>query len=214
MKNSTLFILIAFLTITTLKAQSEFRWGAKSGVNFASISGDFSEQFDGRTGIHLGVLAELPLLKRIALQPEILYSSQGAKRDMRPGDGPLVVSKINYITVPVMAKYYISDKLSIMAGPQFGFLVSAKNESTGSGLENGNTATTEEDTKDAINTLELGVGVGLEYRLPFNLFLQARYIVGLSNVNDDSVSEVLGSFYFANVESRNRVFQLSAGFSF
>ncbi|RZJ55928.1 MAG: PorT family protein, partial [Flavobacterium sp.] len=35
---------------------------------------------------------------------------------------------LSYLNVPIMAKYYVIEKLSLEAGPQIGFLLSAKNQ--------------------------------------------------------------------------------------
>jgi hypothetical protein len=212
MKKAMVFIAIAVLTMGTAQSQ-EFRLGAKAGANFATISGDFTDELRGTVGFHIGALTEIPLLKKLSLQPEIIYSYQGARRDTRATDGPLVETKLGYINAPIMAKYYVLDGLSIMAGPQFGILIAAKNEIAPSGFE-GVGEYSEENIKDELNTLDIGVGIGAEYRLPFGVFFQLRYVFGLSNINDDSTDMVLGSFYFKNVKNYNNVFQISAGYSF
>jgi hypothetical protein len=213
MKNRLLFLVFTVLAFANLNAQSEFRLGAKGGINFSTIGGDFTSELRGMVGFHVGGLAEIPLLKKLSLQPEILYSTQGARRDTRATDGPLTETKLGYINIPVMSKYYILDGLSVMAGPQLGILVAAKNEVTPSGF-GGNGEYYEKDIKDELNSLDIGLGIGAEYRLPFDVFFQMRYVFGLTNVNDESTDMVLGSFYFEDVKNYNNVFQISAGYSF
>src|SRR5690606_37981709 len=213
MKKYLPFFAIVLFVFTNLNAQSAFRLGAKAGVNFASIGGDFTNDTRGLVRFHIGGLTEIPLFNNFSIQPEILYSAQGSKRDTRATDGPLVETNLNYINIPVVAKYYFTNNFSIMAGPQVGVLVTAKNEITPSGF-GGNAEISETDIKDDIRALDVGVGIGAEYRLPFGIFAQVRYVFGLSNVNDNSEDKVLGYYYFPDVKNHNNVFQISAGYSF
>jgi hypothetical protein len=212
MKNILILILGFLIASPKIIAQTEMKFGLKAGVNLANIGGDFSDNTRGIFGFNIGGLAEVPIIKNLSLQPEILFSSQGSKRDDRAGDGPLVVTKLNYINAPIMAKYYFTDGFSIMGGPQIGLLVAAKSELTPSGFGGGEYS--EENIKDDMNALDIGLGIGAEYRLPFGAFAQFRYVFGLSNVNDNSEDRVLGYYYFPDVKSRNNVLQVSLGYSF
>lgn len=212
MKKLLIFKLFLLMAFSHLNAQSTFRLGAKAGVNFATIGGDFTNDTRGVFGFHVGGLTEIPILKNTSVQPEILYSTQGSKSDTRATDGPLVETKLSYINVPIMVKYYIIDGFSFMGGPQLGVLVAAKNEITPSGFGDG--VYHEKEIKDDINALDFGVGIGAEYRLPLGVFVQLRYVFGLSNVNDNGEDMVLGNYYFKDVKSHNNVFQVSVGYSF
>ena len=52
--------------------------GAKAGVNLSTLTGDISG-IKGRTSFHLGGVAEFPISEKLSIQPELLFSSQGAK---------------------------------------------------------------------------------------------------------------------------------------
>ncbi len=214
MKTNSIFILLVLSSLFSLNAQSNLRFGAKGGINFANVVGDFSEKFTNRTGFHLGGTAEIPVLKKFFFQSELLYSIQGTKNNEFPVDGPLTETKLEYLNIPLLGKYYLMEGLSLMAGPQVGFLLSAKNEITPSGFIDGPAQTYEEDVKKYLNTVDIGMALGAEYRFAFGAFLQMRYIIGLSNINKSSTEWVLGNFYFPDTKNRNRVWQLSAGFSF
>ena len=60
MKKLLLFVAIAVMTISNAQSQ-ELRIGAKAGVNFASVGGDFTDNYDGRTSFHIGGLVEIPI---------------------------------------------------------------------------------------------------------------------------------------------------------
>ncbi len=112
MKKVLLVTAIAVLGLATVNAQ-EIKFGAKGGLNFASITGDNIDESGLTTGIHFGVLAEIPLSEKFSFQPELLYSSQALN--------------LNYLNIPLMGKYYLTKGFSLEVGPQIGFLLSAKN---------------------------------------------------------------------------------------
>lgn len=217
MKKLLLFAAFAAFTFTAANAQSEFRIGFKGGANFASVGGDFTDNYDGRISFHLGGLVEIPISDKFAVQPELLYSSQGAKSEYDDSFGDSIVIgkeklKLDYINIPIMAKYYIIDGLSVEAGPQFGVLISAKNEyeiSDFRGDESG-----DDDVKDLYKTLDISFGFGGSYRLNNGLFFSARYVLGISDItNEDDLGD-FGPFGIEAFKQRNSVIQLSAGFSF
>ena len=124
MKKLLLTAVFAVLTIASINAQE---FGAKAGVNFASLNGD--EDFDGRTSFFVGGVVEFEISESFSLQPELLYSSQGAKSSFsEEGFDIESTIKLDYLNIPIMAKYYVTEGFSIEAGPQIGFLLSAKAE--------------------------------------------------------------------------------------
>ena len=53
-------------------------FGAKAGANFASIGGDETDDLGTRTSFHFGVTAGIAVSDNFTVQPELVYSSQGA----------------------------------------------------------------------------------------------------------------------------------------
>ncbi|ALM48427.1 hypothetical protein AMR72_05645 [Flavobacterium psychrophilum] len=177
-----IFLFAALAGSFAMQAQA-INFGIKAGANFSNFSGDIDT--DGITNFHAGAVLELNIVPTFSVQAEGLFSSQGATYK----DTALDIARdinLDYISVPVMAKFYIlPERLSLMAGPQFSFLVS--------------------DAKDAFETksFDLAAAGGVELKIIAGLFAQARYTVGLNNVSD--VSEV---------DVKNNVFQLSVGYMF
>ena len=217
MKKLLLFVAVTALSVGATQSQ-ELRFGAKAGVNFASIGGDDTDGIGGRTSFHVGGLAEIPLFDKFAIQPELLYSSEGAQdKDTETYMGVTVeyksTLKLDYINIPIMAKYYIIDGLAAEAGPQFGILVSAKAEDEISG--GGDSESETYDVKDQFKTLDVGFGLGASYRLDFGLFFSARYIIGLSDITEDIEYDLgYGMTVVDDSKQKNNVFQLSVGYTF
>ena len=205
MKNS-LFVLSVFFFLSAVSLQAQqTRFGVKAGVNFASISGDDTEDLSSRTGLHLGAVMQIPFSERFSFQGELLYTSVGAKfEESEDGFNLESIEKLNYIALPILAKFYAAPGFSLEAGPQAAFLVSAKNETTAS--FEGETETETEDIAEFISTFDLAFALGAAYELENGLFFSARYNLGISNI----VADAGGSGY----SNQNSVIQLSAGFMF
>lgn len=164
-----IFFLLTALAGTFATQAQAIDFGIKAGANFANFNGDLDS--DGITNFHAGVVLELNVVPTFSVQAEALYSSVGA--EFEDTFGGTVVSNardlnLDYISVPVLAKYYIlPEKLSIMAGPQFSFLVDEAEESYNS------------------NSFDMAAAGGIELKIIAGLFAQARYTIGLTDVYDD-----------------------------
>lgn len=189
-------------------AQQEVKFGPKAGVNFANISGQDNAEM--KTGFHVGAVAEIKFNEKFSIQPEVLYSAQGAKYEYFVGNNKLAdaTQSLDYINIPIMAKYYIVDGFSVEAGPQVGFLTKAErkfeNAVTGSSLSSG-------DNKDDFKSVDFGVNFGLAYDLPSGLFINARYNLGLSKIGEDYT---IGNTTFEAADHKNSVIQVGLGYKF
>ena len=194
MKKLLLTAVFAVITIVSINAQE---FGAKAGVNFASLNGD--EDFDGRTSFFVGGVVEFEISESFSIQPELLYSSQGAKSSFsEEGFDFETIIKLDYLNIPIMAKYYVTEAFSIEAGPQVGFLLSAKSEWEADGESDS------EDIKDELSSIDFGLNFGLGYKLDSGLNFGARYNLGLSNVPDSG----------DDIDLKNGVFQIAVGYFF
>lgn len=184
-------LAIGVIMISGISNAQHVNFGVKGGLNFYNISNDNSSKYDMKTGIHLGVLGHIHLDKSIAVQPELVYSSQGAKYTAGGIDYKL---KLGYINLPVMLQYMFNNGFRLEAGPQVGFLVSAKTE--------GDNKTV--DVKSGYKTVEFGVGLGAGYIKPSTgLGVGLRYNAGLSNINENT-----------SLKTTNGGFQLSLFYQF
>lgn len=182
MKKLLLVTAITILGLANMNAQ-DVKFGIKSGLNFATITGDNTSKDQTVTAFNIGAMAEIKISEKFSFQPELLYSPQGYS--LNNGSDNRIA--LNYLNIPLMGKYYATKRLSLEAGPQIGFLLSTK------GINN----------KDLFKTTDFGVNFGLGYKLDSGLNFGARYVLGLTNIND------VGTF-----KNKNGVFQLSVGYFF
>lgn len=203
MRNLILASALMLCMCFAVNAQ-DISFGAKAGVNFASIGGDDTEDVDSRTGFHVGVLAEFMLTEQFGIQPELLYSMQGAKGEYSESGIRLKEElKLDYLNLPILAKYKVTPGFSLHLGPQVGFLLSAEDEIEFS--MDGETVTETEDIKDFVSSVDFGLTGGLGYELDMGVFFNARYYLGLSNINEEGDSDY---------SQQNNVIQLSVGYMF
>ena len=187
------------LSTTFLTAQEYVRFGAKGGVNFTNMTSDGFKDNSSRTGFHLGLLAEVPVGDRFSIQPEVLYSTQGTEAESNfSGQDFSGEYNLDYIQVPVLAKFYLFPALSLEAGPSFNFLVEEE-VSLSSGAE------ISSDTGYG-STFEFGGAVGLSFNVSHNFFIGARYTQGLTDAFD--------SENWDEDAVNNNGFQVGVGFMF
>ncbi|WP_191859789.1 porin family protein [Hanstruepera ponticola] len=195
MKKLILCAALTAFVFNSTNAQMDVSFGVKGGVNFANLNGDIEDN-DMKVGFHVGGVAEIMFNEKMGFQPEILYSSQGTKFEE---GGAKLKYNLDYINVPLMAKFYPTKGFNIEAGPQVGFLVSSKAKYE----FNGDSETT--DIED-LKSIDFGLNFGLGYKMDNGLNFGARYNLGLSNVNDADNSD--------DFKVSNGVIQVSVGFMF
>ncbi|WP_111706244.1 porin family protein [Lutibacter citreus] len=188
MKKVLLIAVITILGLTNVNAQ-DINFGIKGGLNFASISGDNTENIDPVTAFNLGIMSEIQISNKFSFQPELMFSGVGYSIE----DDTVA---LNYLNIPLMAKYYLTKGFSVEAGPQIGYLLSAKNESV--------------DIKDSFNSVDFGLNVGIGYKLDNGLNFGARYNFGLSDINKSDVENING--FTGN--NKNSALQISIGYFF
>ncbi|WET04353.1 porin family protein [Flavobacterium sp. YJ01] len=177
MKKILLLAVFTVLGLANVNAQ-EIKFGAKSGFNFSTVNGSNTNNIDYVTSYHVGVVSEIPISEKFSFQPEIMYSRQGYSFNTD-------VIAMNYLNIPLMGKYYVTKGLSLEAGPQIGFLLSAKNE--------------EIKVTNSYTTFDFGANFGVGFKLENGLNFGVRYNLGITKVDTDN---------------RNGAFQVSVGYFF
>ena len=185
------FIIIGLILSTTAGAQSipvvskvtkalpRVDFGVKIGANFAQLGGDNWEQ-SYKPGIMGGAFVGLRKHK-VGVQVEALintshYTTQNIIDSVHKGD-----FRATYFDIPVLFEYRIISgkllpKVWVMVGPQFSSLMSIKSLNDYSG-----------DVKSSFKSGNFSGVVGLEIRY-LKFTLGGRYILGLTNIQNESVT--------------------------
>ncbi len=184
-----IFFASAALLVTVFASaqNSNVHFGLKAGLNVASVNVENGTDLDSKASFHVGGLAHIHVSPHFAVQPELVFSGQGGEANNN------VKLNLGYVNVPVMFQYMTGTGFRLEAGPQLGFMLSAKTKS-------GNTTV---DVKDNYKTVDFGLGLGAGYKFMDSGFgIDARYNFGISSFNEGTT------------DLQNRVFQVGVFYQF
>ena len=176
LKTTAFALLLLTLTATHSFAQSSLQWGLKGGGNYFKVGG---RSFDNTyySSFSAGAYADLNYTAHWTIRGELLWNQTIAKTsaefsNIYAGYGPVSYQQVylNYVTIPILATFKPIPELSILLGPQYGFLV---DQTTGLLQQSPQKAFSRSDFS-LIFGGELNVG-----KVKFGL----RYSEGLNNIN-------------------------------
>jgi hypothetical protein len=188
MKMYLMGLITAILMTGTAMAQ-HVNIGIKGGLNVYNIYNNNSS-YDYKPGFHAGLLSHIHIAKHFGLQPEIVYSTQGAQYNFAGMNTKL---NLDYINVPVLFQCMFGNGFRIQAGPQVGFLINAKSK----------TNNVKSDFKNDMETIDFGIGFGASYVHQSGWGIDGRYNFGLTDINK-----------YGSANLTNRGFQLGLFFLF
>ena len=115
------------------KTRDEFSFGFKIGSNFSNIYDSQVDKFtaDGKYGLAAGAFLSLPIGKVVGIQPEIIYSERGFKASGSfLGSNYSATRTTTFIDVPILLALKPISYLTVLAGPQYSFLIKQNNNFT------------------------------------------------------------------------------------
>jgi hypothetical protein len=171
-----LSLMLLTLITTNVDAQQSLQLGVKAGANFFKVGG---RSFDGKVkpGFSGGAYGELNFTSRWALQPELLFNQTIAKTsaDFNSIYGGVSYQQVslNYISLPILLVFKPVPELSILIGPQYGYLVS---QTTGLLLNQ------QDKDKDAFKKNDISLVFGGQLNLG-KVKIGLRYSAGLNDIS-------------------------------
>lgn len=169
----TILVTVLLVAISSNMQAQLVKFGIKAGLNYANQTGSditvnsTNYNTDAITSYHAGLIAEIKLLDSFSIQPELLYSTQGATYKNVDEE---FKNELGYLSIPVLAKINFNKFVSLELGPQASFLLSERNNF---------------DVKDA-NTFDFAVVGGLALNITSHFFIQGRYGLGLTDASKDA----------------------------
>ncbi|QCK16542.1 porin family protein [Mangrovivirga cuniculi] len=185
MKKLIILSIITLLGLSSKINAQDVSYGLKTGLNIANVIGGDADRNNLFT-FHAGGFVEFGVNEKFSIQQEILFSRQGSEIDNSQE------VRLDYLAFPILAKYYLTDYISIEAGPQISFLVEDKVVYNENGYP--------PSELDA-NSFDLGLNIGFGYNISSRLLAQMRYNYGITTISE-------------NPDSNNSVFQISVGYKF
>ncbi|WP_449536176.1 porin family protein [Flavobacterium agrisoli] len=180
---------VAVAQSTTSSSEPEF--GVKGGVNLSNLYQSDADDENVLVGFNAGLYAKLPISDNIAFQPELLYTTKGSEVEYNNAiaSGKAKI-RLDYIELPLLFKFNITENFNIQAGGYASYLVNSK-------VKNDVDGGTSFDFEDNIDTDDLerfdaglAAGIGVDFN-PISVGL--RYNYGLTTIGKERT--ILGQTY-------------------
>jgi len=187
-------LTICFFAFTT-SGFAQLSIGPRAGINLATLS--FDDEDDkplSRLSLLFGVVAEIRINDNFAIQPEVNFIQKGTRffaitPDPILGNVNLETDiLLNQIEIPILLKggmSFGSGRFDVLAGPSFSYSLNGRTKTILAGsprtdvisFEKGETARTELG-------LQFGGAVSFNLGSSTKLFVDGRYLMGLTNLDD------------------------------
>ena len=169
-------LMAAFAVFGLFNVNAQSSFGLMAG--YTNISAKISDQGSSisgdESGFYVGGVADFGISEKFHVQPEVLYAN---------------ANDATFLYIPVLAKFMVSDKFGILAGPQANLSL-------------------EEKTK-GINSLGIDLTFGANYKITQNFFLEARYGFEVTNRITNS-----GEYEGSGVKGKVNTLQVGLGYLF
>lgn len=192
------------IAITSNDTRTEFKIGVKAGLNISNVYDEENSDFvaDSKVGFAGGGFFAVPFGKYIGFQPEIMYSQKGFKATSSIlGTDYEFTRTSTYLDIPLQIQIKPIPMLTILAGPQFSYLLKTKNDF------NGNISSAEEEDINSDNYKKniFGFVVGADVNLSnFVIGARAGWDISKSDTDGDSTEP----------RYKNQVLQFTLGYAF
>jgi hypothetical protein len=155
-----------------LAGQAQVKLGVKSGFNFANMVGPDVNNNSMKLSFHVGGFANIPLIDNFSIQPELVFSRQGAR--LKAPNNYISRVRLNYLNIPILTQYNDPTGFYAETGPQFGFLINAKEKYNGS--VNG--------VSGSYKSFDLSWGFGAGFRFTDQASVGLRWNLGITDVSE------------------------------
>lgn len=189
-------LILAFTVVTLISNaafsqdddRTQFQLGIKAGINFANVYDEQGDDFraDGKIGFVGGIFMAVPIVSVLGIQPEILFSQKGFKATgSLLGNTYGLTRTTDFIDIPLYLSVKPIPALTVLAGPQFSYLLRRKDvfQNSVNTIEQ-----TEVFSNDNIRKNIFGVALGLNLNLD-KFVLGTRAAWDISTNNGDGTSQ-------------------------
>jgi len=183
---TTLLILSGIYSAASAQTRNTAEFGANIGYNAANVSYSGSGQSsDYTSGFNAGVSMEYYFSDRWGIKGKLTYDQKGWGNGYLSFDDGTEIDGVNfhlnYLTIPVMANWHFGRTRNwyLNFGPYVGVLLNTT-ESSNSGV----------DLKDAFNTTDFGLALGIGVKFPVSnnvkMFIEADGQSGFTDIFKDN----------------------------
>lgn len=217
MKKIAALTLVLASAATVAHAQSGYRFGLRVGGTYSTIGGKNADQVRGFTGsndyklgYNAGVSVQIPLSADgfWTIAPEVIYNRKGFERSYKLSDRNTLTNSgyaadvnkvsfedkrvLSYIDLPIPVRINTApggSGLYFELGPQVGYMVASKQETTLTVKYDGNksdmvTKSPSNKAKEDLASFDIGGVAGLGYQTEGGISIGVRYNQGLKTLFD------------------------------
>lgn len=214
MKKTIIIIALIIFSVSNSMAQTDsppsdnrdnLYFGIKLGTNYSNVYDEKGDEFaaDGKFGFVGGAFITIPLGRFFGIQPEVLFSQKGFKSSGKfLGVAYETTRTSDYLDIPLFLAIKPIEFVTILAGPQYSYLLKNKDEFTGGSLSG---TQEEEFTNNNIRKNTFSVIGGADINVE-NLVIGLRAGWDLKNNNGDGTS--------TTPRYKNMWYQVTVGYRF
>lgn len=153
------------------------KYGVRGGYNISNLDFDKTPNFENkhRNSMFIGFFANIRMSKTFSVVPEIQFSAEGANAESL---------HLDYIQAPIFLRFRLSEKFHAGLGPQVGLKVHKED--------------------DGMNNFAYSGVAGVDYKINYAIFIDARYTYGFRNVFNESNA----------LSAKNSNIQIGIGYKF
>jgi len=192
------FVVLALVLIAGMVQAQDMRFGAKAGLTLGNVNKDVEDmgmpsEADKkmRMGLTFGAMMHMPVSDNMVFIGEGAYIQKGVKIEFL---GHESIMKLDYLQFDALMKYAFADAFGVYAGPGFGFVMAAEEESPAGS----------DDIKDIVKSTEFSLNFGAQFMAMENIVIDARYNMGLTDIPDEEDAP----------EIKSRTMSLTVGYLF
>ena len=230
--NKKFFSVLFIAVLTASYVQAQFTFGARAGLNLTNVSVKYEgKEYEAskpkyKPSFQIGVVGEYGISDNFAIQPGILFATQGYKLGPREfimddmlGWEVMATVNINYLQIPINAQYKInlgSSAFLLQAGPYFGFAFGGKTKTE---FSLNNIPSSKEKTdlvfgnkEDQLSPFDFGLGLGIGLQLNA-IQIGLKYHLGLADLyHNERMTAYL--FHIEKLKMNNRGFSITVTYFF
>lgn len=177
----------------------------KGGLNHSNVWDEQGQDFtaNGKTGFAAGIALSIPIVRILGIQPELMLSQKGFQGSgVFLGTSYAFSRTTTFLDVPILIQFKPTEAFTLVAGPQYSFLLNKKDV-----YNFGGSSFIDEENFENNNLRNniFGVSVGFDIHVS-HLMLSGRACWDLQHNNGDGTSN--------NPRYKNQWIQFTAGYRF
>jgi hypothetical protein len=189
MKRLVLLVVVAVMAVG-LAFSADLNFGARTGLSLASMSLDPELDEWGPTAddeiavkFYAGLWMQYSLGENMGLLAELNYVQKGDKNKMTGTPDDVWFNLYgNFIELPVLFYYVPMEKMTLYAGPVFGYLLGGGYQQFFVNSDPDVTQYMGYDMGEFLNRFELSAAIGTRYQFAGRYFGELRYTLGFSDM--------------------------------